>query len=89
MSKVIGYFWQDPPPASQQKPVYVLEQLPDLRDELTRGISWPKVAETQRSGVFDRGLKPFSPRVFNSTFDGLTFITCGRRVHAHLMDKCM
>ena len=40
----------DAPPATASKPAYVLEQLPELTDQLLKGVSWPQVAEAQRAG---------------------------------------
>jgi len=37
------------PNAAEGKPAYVLEQLPELRDSLSKGISWRKVADEQLS----------------------------------------
>ncbi len=40
---------QEVPNAAEAKPAYVLEQLPELRDRLSRGVDWARVAEAQKA----------------------------------------
>jgi len=39
----------EPPSAAEAKPAYVLEQLPELREQLTKGVNWRQVVEEQKA----------------------------------------
>ena len=39
--------------AAQMKPAYVLEQLPELRAQLSRSVDWHEVADAQRAGALN------------------------------------
>ena len=40
---------QDPPSAAEARPAYVMEQMPELRESMSRGVDWHKVVEKQKA----------------------------------------
>ena len=44
---------QEPPSAAEARPAYVLEQLPELREQMSKGVDWHKVVERQKADALN------------------------------------